>query len=66
MLDERLCTMIRQKFKTDTAFGLAMGWIPQKVGRLKSGDYVPKFGEAVKMSHVLDISLDELASFFTQ
>ena len=66
MLNERLCEQIGRKFKTDAAFGLAMGWVPQKVNRLKTGKYIPKFGEAVTMSRVLDVSLDELASFFTQ
>ena len=64
MPNERLCAQIREKFKTDAAFGLAMGWVPQKVSKLTSGRYIPKLGEAVTMSRVLGVSLDELASFF--
>ena len=65
MANERLCKQIRSKFKTDAAFGLAMGWVPQKVSKLTNGEYIPKVGEAAMMSRVLDIPLDELASFFT-
>ncbi len=65
MTNERLCRQIREKFKTDAAFGLALGWTPQKVSKLTNGDYVPKVGEAAKMSRVLEIPLDKLASFFT-
>lgn len=64
MQQERLCALIRQKFKTDTAFGLAIGWVPQKVNRFKNGEYIPKLSEAVRISRVADIPLDELASFF--
>ena len=66
MATEKLCASIRNKFKTDSAFGLAMGWVPQKVSKLTSGAYIPKIGEAAKMSQVLGISLDELASFFAE
>lgn len=58
--------LIRSKFKTDAAFGLAMGWTPQKVTKLTKGVYVPKIGEAAKMSQVLSVPLDELVSFFPQ
>ena len=58
--------LIRSKFKTDAAFALAMGWMPQKVTKLIQGIYVPKIGEAAKMSRVLSISLDDLVSFFPQ
>lgn len=64
MARERLCRRIRKKYKTDTAFAIAMGWTPQKVSKLTNGDYVPELSEAVPMSRVLDVSLDELASFF--
>ena len=64
MTDNRLWEQIGRKFKNDAAFGLAMGWVPQKVLRLKRGEYIPKVSEAAHMSRVLDISLDELASFF--
>ena len=66
MARELLCGKIREKFKTDAAFALAIGWTPQKVSKLTNGEYVPKLGEAVPMSRVLDVSLDELASFFAQ
>lgn len=61
---DSLSDMISTKFKTDAAFGIAMGWVPQKVSKLKSGKYIPKIGEAAKMSRVLDVSLETVASFF--
>ena len=66
MANEALNAKIREKFKTDAAFGFAMGWVPQKVSKMTKGNYVPKFDEAARMSRVLDVSLDELASFFAQ
>lgn len=66
MSEKTIRSLIRSKFNTDAAFGLAMGWVPQKVTKLINGDYVPKIGEAADMSRVLEISLDELASFFVQ
>ena len=66
MTTNNLCKLIRAKFKTDAAFALAMGWVPQKVCKLTKGLYIPKVGEAAKMSQVLDVSLDELASFFAE
>ena len=66
MATEKLCASIRNKFKTDSAVGLAMGWVPQKVSKLTSGAYIPKIGEAARMSQILGISLDELASFFAE
>jgi len=57
---------INQKYETQAAFGLAVGWIPQKVYRMLNNLYEPKFGEAVQISKALDIPLNELASFFTQ
>ena len=66
MANDQLCASIKNKFKTDAAFGLAMGWVPQKVSKMTSGAYIPKIGEAAKMSRVLGISLDELASFFAE
>ena len=64
MAIELLNNQIRSKFNTDAAFSMAIGWVPQKVSRMKNGEYIPKFTEAVKISRALDISLDELASFF--
>ena len=64
--NEQLSTQIRTKFNTDAAFSLAIGWTTQKVSRLKNGEYIPKVSEAVKISRALEISLDELASFFAQ
>ena len=58
--------IISAKFKTDAAFGMALGWTPQKVSKLKSGRYIPKFSDAVKISRVLEIPLEELANFFAQ
>ena len=66
MANEMLNTQIRSKFNTDAAFSIAIGWTTQKVSRLKNGEYIPKVSEAVKISRALEISLDELASFFTQ
>ena len=61
---KNLSALILEKYKTYAAFGLAMEWVPQKVNKLTNGYYVPKIGEAVTMSRVLGITLDELASFF--
>ena len=66
MANENLSKQIRSKFKTDAAFGLAIGWTPQKVSKLINGAYTPKVGEAAMISRVLEVSLEELASFFTQ
>lgn len=56
---------IRKEFKTDAAFGLAIGWVPTKVYKTLRCGYIPKLSEAVTMSRALNISLDELASFYT-
>ena len=66
MVNQALRDSIRGKYKTDAAFGLAIGWVPQRVHKLVHGEYIPKIGEAVLISRALEISLDELASFFTQ
>lgn len=65
MPNERLCNLIRKKFKTDAAFALAIGWTPQKVSKMINGEYIPKLSEAANISRVLEVSLDELATFFT-
>ncbi len=57
---------IREKFKTDAAFGIEIGWTTQKVSKMLNCAYIPKIGEAVSISRALGISLDELASFFAQ
>ena len=66
MVNQALRDSIRGKYKTDAAFGLAIGWVPQRVHKLVHCEYIPKIGEAVLISRALEISLDELASFFTQ
>ena len=66
MANEMLTAKIREKFRTDAAFGLAMGWVPQKVSKMTRGNYIPKLSEAATMSRVLGVSLEELASFFAQ
>ncbi len=66
MANETLGSLIHRKFNTDAAFSIAIGWTTQKVCKLKKGEYIPKVSEAVKISHALGISIDELAYFFTQ
>lgn len=66
MENNQLRGRIREKYKTAAAFGLAIGWTPQKVFKMINCDYIPKIGEAVSISRALGISLDELASFFAQ
>ena len=66
MENVQLREKIREKYKTDTAFGMAIGWVPNKVYKFINLNYIPKLSEAVKISRALDINLDELASFFTQ
>ena len=65
-MNEALNNAIREKFKTDSAFGLSIGWTPQKVHKLTHGEYIPKIGEAVIISRALDKSIDEVANFFEQ
>lgn len=66
MVRAELEKKIAEKYGTQAAFGLSIGWIPQKVYRMLNVQYEPKFGEAVQISRALDIPLDELASFFAQ
>lgn len=66
MAIEMLSAKIRDKFKNDAAFSIAIGWTTQKVSRMKNGEYIPKVNEAAKISRALDISVDELATFFAQ
>ncbi len=66
MANTSLDSQIRSKFNTDAAFSIAIGWTTQKVSRMKNGQYIPKLSEAAKLSRALDISLEELASFFAQ
>ena len=66
MVNERLCNIVRSKYKSDAAFGLSIGWTPQKTCKLMNGKYIPKIGEAADICRALGISLDELASFFAQ
>ena len=57
--------LVRTKFNSEAAFGLEIGWVPQKVHKFLSGAYIPKLSEAPNICHALDITIDELASFFT-
>ncbi len=66
MENNQLRGLIREKYKTDAAFGFAIGWTTQKVSKLLNSTYTPKIGEAARISRALGISLDELASFFVQ
>ena len=65
MARQELAEKINQKYGTQAAFGLAVGWIPQKVYRMLNNQYDPKFCEAIQIGKALDIPLNELASFFT-
>lgn len=64
MQRQTLADKINEKFGSQAAFGLAVGWIPQKVYRMLNDQYDPKFGEAIKISNALEIPLNDLASFF--
>lgn len=64
MENEKLHQKIREVFDSDAAFGLAIGWVPQKVNKLIYGKYTPKLGDSITISNALGISLDEFASFF--
>ncbi|MBQ7435034.1 MAG: helix-turn-helix transcriptional regulator [Oscillospiraceae bacterium] len=66
MQRQELADKINEKYGSQAAFGLAVGWIPQKVYRMLNNQYDPKFGEAIQIGKALGISLNELASFFTQ
>ena len=63
---QALSNRITEKFGTQAAFGLNVGWVPQKVYRMLNEEYEPKLSEAAKISCALEISIDELASFFEQ
>ena len=66
MDNTKLRKAVRKKFNTDAEFSLAIGWVPQKAHKMLSGIYIPKLSEAKKISNALGITIDELASFFTQ
>ena len=66
MENTMLHNQIRKVFDTDAAFGLAIGWVPQKVNKLIYGKYTPKLVESVPIARALGVSLDEFSSFFTQ
>ena len=65
MENERLFEAIRSKYRTEAAFALAMGWVPQKLHKRKTGHYTPKFNEGVRMAWLLGTSVDDFASFFS-
>lgn len=66
MMRQALSNKINEKFNSQAAFGLSIGWVPQKVYRMLNEGYEPKFSEAVKISCALGISMDELVLFFEQ
>lgn len=63
-LSKEFQSLVISKFKTASAFGLAIHWVPSKVSRLFNGRYIPKLTEAALMCQVLGLTLDELAYFF--
>ena len=58
--------LVREKYNSDAAFGLKIGWVPQKVHKFLFGKYIPKLSEATRICRALDITLDYLASFFAE
>lgn len=66
MTRETLKEIVREKFTKSVAFGMKIGWTPQKVTKFLNGEYIPKLNEAVTISDALGISIDELASFFME
>lgn len=56
--------LIKEKYGSEAAFGMQIGFIPQKVSRMLKGEYVPKLSDAQKIAEALDITLDEVANFF--
>lgn len=63
-MNPEMWTIVKEKFGTDAAFGLAIGWIPQKISKMKHGKYIPTISEAVSISIAMGVSLDRVASFF--
>lgn len=66
MANETLRDIVRKKYNKNVAFGMRIGWTPQKVTKFLNGEYMPKLQEAVAISDALGISIDRLASFFME
>lgn len=64
-MKQEFWNLVKEKYRSDVAFGQALGWIPQKVFKMKKGKYIPKVSEAVEISKALDIDLETVANFFS-
>lgn len=56
-----LRTKIEEKFNSDAAFGIAIGFTPQKVSAMLAGKYSVKLSDAIKICNALEIDLNTLA-----
>lgn len=64
MKNIKLRNAIREVYRTDSEFGMSIGWVPQRVSKMINGHYIPKITEAVKISDALHMPIDEFANFF--
>ena len=64
MVDSRLRTVIRKKYRTDNEFAKAMGWTKQKVSKTLKGQRSPKISDLNAMSEALELPIGEVVSFF--
>ena len=56
----RLLQLIKEKYKTQTAFAQACGVTKQYLGQVISGEFSPTLERAVQFAQLLDVSVDDL------
>lgn len=56
----RLLQLIKEKYKTQTAFAQACGVTKQYLGQVISGEFSPTLERAVQFADLLGVSVDEI------
>lgn len=56
----RLLQLIKEKYKTQTAFAQACGVTKQYLGQILKGDFSPTLERAIQFADLLGVSVDEL------
>lgn len=56
----QLKELIKERYKSEALFGVAIGFTPQKVCAMLAGRYAVKLSDAVIIADALDISIYEL------